>query len=272
MTHVQPEPKTPAPLAPVKVKTKDSAQGSFRANLFADKISLSWWFPQILDDETKNWQIWVSKRSRAILIQILIVSFVLFINVGVTIFAISHYGSDKGVGLIYQGGCDTAKKLDQWLQMLINFSQPGCSPTRADVNRAHQDGKWLDIGVPSLRKLKHISKWKRLAWVMLAVSSIPIHLMFNSAVFQSLPSNDYTIAVVKDSFLNGSLWNPETALANRGPYFPGTGSHAWNSPLRVDPPSFNSTEIVQSMQVAAMSGKYERRDLASCFALYDDYW
>jgi hypothetical protein len=32
------------------------------------------------------------------------------------------------------------------------------SPTRDEVNKAHEKKKWLDIGVPSFRNLGHIAK------------------------------------------------------------------------------------------------------------------
>lgn len=51
------------------------------------------------------------------------------------------------------------------------------APTRANVDRAHTDNRWVDIGVPSLRNLKFIGNWRRFAWVLLAFSSVLIHLM-----------------------------------------------------------------------------------------------
>ena len=48
---VAPEDKKDA--APLKVKANDAAE-SFRAARFAEKNILSWWFPQILDDEKKT--------------------------------------------------------------------------------------------------------------------------------------------------------------------------------------------------------------------------
>lgn len=172
----------------------------FRANSFAKKSTLSQWFPQIEFDEGDSWRIYLSRRSRALLMQILLIGIILSANLGLTIFAISHYGSQNGVGTIYEGDCERVKTLDQWLHLLINFLGTGmlsasnycmqlqAAPTRADIDRAHQaqsheqnhahqEGRWLDIGVPSLRNLQYISNWRRVAWVLLAISSIPVHLM-----------------------------------------------------------------------------------------------
>ena len=44
---------------------------------------------------------------------------------------------------------------------------------------------------------------------------------YNSAVFTSLASNDYTVAVVSDAFLDGEGWNL-TAAGLRGSSDPGS--------------------------------------------------
>ncbi|KAI1443085.1 hypothetical protein F5Y02DRAFT_226996 [Annulohypoxylon stygium] len=261
---------------------------SFRASRFAKKSALSQWFPQIKDDENNSNRIYFSRRSRALLLQILLIGIIFTANLGLTIFAIVHYESQNGVGTIYEGDCNKVKTLDQWLHLLINFLGTGmlsasnycmqlqAAPTRQDIDRAHEaeayrrdpnhsEGRWLDIGVPSLRNLRYISNWRRVGWVLLAISSIPIHLMYNSAVFQSLASNDYTIAVVKDSFVNGSSWNLTTAENNR------RGDYGWDE-SRVNPSNRNYTEIIQDMQDNVMGVGWEALNVSACYALYNDYF
>ncbi|KAK3339648.1 hypothetical protein B0T25DRAFT_523385 [Lasiosphaeria hispida] len=278
-TELEPiEPKKDAADVEVTSDPKDGTD-SFRATRFAEKTKLAWWFPQILDDETKNWRIWLSRRSRAILIQIGVVGLIFTTNLGLTIFAVSRYGSQNGVGLIYEGDCDKVRTLDQWIHLLINLLGTGmlsasnycmqlqAAPTRANINRAHQNGKWLDIGIPSLRNLKYISNWRRASWVLLALSSVPIHLIYNSAVFQSLSSSEYTVAVVRDSFLNGTSWNLTAAEERR------KGSPGWDlQDGRLNPPSFDYNEIIQGMQTAAKGGLYTQRNLSACFDLFNNYW
>jgi hypothetical protein len=271
--------KEPSQVQAVEGLKGDDAAASFRVSRFAEKDKLSWWFPQILDDEHKSWRIWLSRRSRAILIQIGVVGVILFTNLGFTIFAVSRYGSDKGVGLIYEGDCERVRTLDQWIHLLINLLGTGmlsasnycmqlqAAPTRANIDRAHRDDRWLDIGIPSLRNLRYISNWRRLSWALLALSSVPIHLIYNSAVFQSLSSNDYTVAVVKESFLDGASWNLTAAEERR------RGSAGWDLVGdRLNPPSFNYTEIILGMQTDVRQNRYMSRNISSCFALYDDYW
>ncbi|KAK3987182.1 hypothetical protein QBC44DRAFT_295501 [Cladorrhinum sp. PSN332] len=256
----------------------DTDDESFRAVNFADKHTLSWWFPKILDDETKSWHIWISKRSRAILIHLSIVNLVFFTNLSLTIFALARYGSQKAVGLIYEGDCDKVKSLDQWLHLLINLLSTGmlsasnycmqlqASPTRANVEKAHKNGKWVDIGVPSFRNLAYISNWKRLSWALLAFSSVPVHMLYNSAVFQSLASSIYTVAVVKDSFINGTSWDVNAAEENNE-----RDQAGWVH-KRPKAGMLNYTDIILNMQTEAINGRYEYLNSTECYKLYDEYF
>lgn len=87
---------------------------------------------------------------------------------------------------------------------------------------------------------------------------------YNSAVFQSLASNDYTIAVVQDSFLNGTSFDLVAAERNR------KGDYGWDD-SRVNPAQ-NYTRIIQEMQQEAMLGAYDQLNVTECFDFYDDYW
>jgi hypothetical protein len=81
------------------------------------------------------------------------------------------------------------KNLDLWVHLLINILSTGmlsasnfcmqlqAAPTRANVDQAHENNEWMDIGVSSYRNLKYISKSRKVAWALLAVSSLPIHFL-----------------------------------------------------------------------------------------------
>ncbi|KAF7521935.1 hypothetical protein G7054_g12302 [Neopestalotiopsis clavispora] len=252
------------------------AEKTIRAAPLAERETLSWWFPQINNDEKKSMRIWMSRRSRALMLQIIIASTIFLVNLGLTSAAVSRFPSQNGVGLIYSGDCDTVAKLDQWIHLLINVLSTGllsasnycmqiqAAPTRRDVDEAHARNTWLDIGVSSLRNLGYISRWRRFTWTLLALSSIPLHLLYNSAVFQSLASNDYTIAVVQDSFLNATSFDLVAAERNR------KGDNGWDDG-RVNPPQ-NYSRIIQEMQKEATLGAYDELNVTECFDFYDDYW
>lgn len=139
------------------------------------------------------------------------------VNLALTIWASKNFGVSGGVGTIQSGNCQQTKTLSIWLHLVINVLSTALlsasnycmqclsSPTRQDIDKAHAQNKWLDIGVPSVRNLRRIS-WKRIIlWWLLAISSLPLHLMYNSVVFDTLSAFDeYNVYVVSKDFLSGA--------------------------------------------------------------------
>ena len=78
------------------------------------------------------------------------------------------------------------------------------SPTRSEIDKAHSHGAWLDIGVPSMRNLGRLSTNRVVLWWLLAISSIPLHLLYNSAVFSTLGTNRFNAFFVSSDFTNGA--------------------------------------------------------------------
>jgi hypothetical protein len=81
--------------------------------------------------------------------------------------------------------CDKISVLNTCLHLLLNiafspviassnfFMQALNSPTQAEVDQAHVRGRWLEIGVPSLRNVVSVSPYKSLAWALFSLSSVP---------------------------------------------------------------------------------------------------
>ncbi|KAI1757385.1 hypothetical protein F4782DRAFT_478338 [Xylaria castorea] len=253
----------------------------FRAHGFANKQTLAGWFPRIDNNGDISLRCRLSKRNQALLLQVALIAAIFSTNLFILTYVSSKYPGRDGVGLLYAGDCNTIKTANRWLHLLINILSTGmlsasgfciqlqASPTRADIDKMHKLNKWLDIGAPSLRNLRYIGRWRLASCIVLALSSLPIHLIFNSAVFQSLASNDYTVAVVKDSFTIGAGWNISTAERNR------RGDHGWDNSLTVHPhvPQGQSYQsIIEGMQKDVMNGLYEPKNISDCYALYEDYW
>ncbi|KAI7155269.1 hypothetical protein KC349_g7102 [Hortaea werneckii] len=142
---------------------------------------------------------------------------ILLLNLILTIYAGTSYPHYGGLGLAFEGKCSAVNSWTTWLHVLINglssvllsasnyTMQCLCSPTRKEIDQAHARGDWLDIGVPSVRNIWRMN-WRRTGlWWLLALSSIPIHLLYNSAVFKSLAANQYYIMVVNEDFLQGNV-------------------------------------------------------------------
>ncbi|KAF5024391.1 hypothetical protein F66182_3477 [Fusarium sp. NRRL 66182] len=80
------------------------------------------------------------------------------------------------------------------------------APTRQEVDRAHSEGHWLEIGVSSLRNFGYLSRYKTFLWLLFSLSSVPLHLLFNGCVLESKASNGYHVLMASDGFLNGIRW------------------------------------------------------------------
>lgn len=130
-----------------------------------------------------------SKRSHTLGAQIVLVSAVLLANICLTIYGSVRYPSSGAVGLIYEGSCDEVNTLSLWLHVLISVlsllmlsasdycMQLQVSPTRADVDKAHEKGDWIDVGLHTLRNVRYVGAWRRASWAILALTSIPINVL-----------------------------------------------------------------------------------------------
>jgi hypothetical protein len=104
-----------------------------------------------------------------------------------------HSRSRREIGYLddhfFFGNCKTASRLSSLLHAIINILSTGilgCSnlclqlllaPTRGEVNKAHRNMDWLDIGVPSTRNFRKVPFSRRAVWLLLTLTSIPLHLL-----------------------------------------------------------------------------------------------
>ena len=148
---------------------------------------------------------------------------VLMINLILAIWALSKYGLNQGgIGTIQEGNCKTTRRLSLWLHLVINvlstlllgasnyYMQCLASPTRDEVDRAHRQNTWLDVGVPSVRNLTRISRYRIILWWLLIISGLPLHLFYNSVVFSTLSFQAYNVYaaspdLVSQKALNSSI-------------------------------------------------------------------
>ncbi len=136
-------------------------------------------------------------------------------NILVTAIASGKGRHDNGLALIQEGSCSKTKNIRVWLHLLINVlstvllaasnycMQCLSSPTRDDIDKAHAKRGWLDIGVPSLRNLQSIPPFRVVLWGLLASSSVPLHLLYNSAVISTQASQEYVAFVASPDLLSG---------------------------------------------------------------------
>lgn len=151
---------------------------------------------------------------------------VLVINIGLTIWASAKNGLLHGLITIQDGSCQKTKNLSLWLHLAINALSTSLlaasnycmqclsSPTRVEIDRAHSRHIWLDIGVPSVRNLRNIAKSRIVLWWLLAFSGIPLHLLYNSAIFSTLSSQEYSVYVASSQVVNDirTNWTAATTI------------------------------------------------------------
>ena len=118
------------------------------------------------------------------------VTFVLAVNLTLLIYVRKHYpvGSD-GLAVLLTGSCKTSKTAILWVELAVNIlstlllsasnncAQLVVAPTRDEIRKAHAKGEWLDIGVPSVKNLFAVGRWRVVCWGLLYVSSVPLHLL-----------------------------------------------------------------------------------------------
>ncbi|KAF1996466.1 hypothetical protein P154DRAFT_413151, partial [Amniculicola lignicola CBS 123094] len=144
---------------------------------------------------------------------------VCLLNLSATIWAArtpGNTGPAPGQATLFAGDCKKANTLNTWLHVLVNAlgtiilaSSNYCmqilsAPTRREVDRAHGKGQGLDIGILSLRNLRNISKRRTVLWSILAISSLPLHLLYDrDTIFFSDPDDNFYDP--SDTYLNPSL-------------------------------------------------------------------
>ena len=139
--------------------------------------------------------------------------FVFLINCVMAIAIHFKYGTHDGVSTAFEGDCDTASRWSLGFHIIINIlsslllsasnytMQVLNAPTRLECDKAHARGGWMDIGITSLHNISRITWPRRVLWLLLGVSSIPIHLLYNSAVFKTVDSNAYLIILATPLYL-----------------------------------------------------------------------
>ncbi|KAB8228665.1 uncharacterized protein BDW43DRAFT_212429 [Aspergillus alliaceus] len=167
--------------------------------------------PRIRTELREAWRFTVTSGALA-------ASVILLVNVITLIVMYAKFGAEDLTVTFFTGSCQTASRVTVASHLIINilstlllaasnFSmQCLSSPTRKEVDTAHARQHWLSIGVPNLRNLAFVSPPKTILWVVLAISSVPLHMLWNSTVFQTRATNNYLAVAVTKDFLNGGSW------------------------------------------------------------------
>ncbi|WJG35878.1 uncharacterized protein FOBCDRAFT_204566 [Fusarium oxysporum Fo47] len=166
---------------------------------------------------SKGWRV-------AILVGSITTAIALAINCGVLGWVRTHYDLDYGIASVFTGSCKKTKKIKLWSHLGINVlstlllaASNSCmqclvAPTRKEIDRAHE---------------------KR--------SSIPLHLVYNSIVFDSTAVNTFSTVTATPGFLNGTAFNVACM----------SWDEEWLSELRRSAPTYIRLEPAECIQIYA---------------------
>ena len=147
------------------------------------------------------------------------------------LFSISRPNSSLyAATIIFEGNCDKSSRLNLILHLLINISSSAAlassnffmqvlsSPSLQEIDQAHVWLRSLDIGIPSLHNLRLVSPFKSVGWFALLISSVPIHLLFNSAIFETtFYGSDWHLTIATEAYTQGAdFFPPGASLAAGG--------------------------------------------------------
>lgn len=142
---------------------------------------------------------------RTVVINCILAGVLAVIMVALALSAARISGSFHGNSVFWSGPCDTASTVNLILHLVLNiastailasskfFMQVVSSPSRREVDVAHERKRWIDIRVLSLRNLRYVSGFKATVWTLFMLTSVPIHLVFNSIIFEIEYAGKYGI-------------------------------------------------------------------------------
>jgi hypothetical protein len=115
---------------------------------------------------------------------------VLAFNIAILIIGATRArGFEKGFAVPMSGLAEDISWWSSGIHILINAlstlllaasnytMQVLSSPTRKDIDKAHARREYLDIGVLSTRNLSRIPRRRLFLFVLMGLSSIPVHLL-----------------------------------------------------------------------------------------------
>jgi len=179
-------------------------------------------------------------------------SFVLVTNCVAAIAIHSKYGIHDGVSTAFEGDCDVVNRWSLGLHVIINMlsslllsasnytMQVLNAPTRSECDKVHAQNKWLDIGITSLHNLTRITWPRRVLWLLLGFSSVPIHLFYNSAAFKTIDANTYRIVAATPLFLESDAFQQLPSVESK---------YTYRSDGRVEDPAEVLRQMYQSRKL-----------------------
>ena len=175
--------------------------------LFSKRWVRRWWRVQTCTD-IPQWKV-------GVLVFAGLTTVVFIVNLSILAWISHTYGFEDGIARLIDGDCQETATVNTWVHIAINVisslllggsnycMQTLVAPTRPEIDKAHSKQHTLDIGIPSLRNVWRTTNQKAYLWLLLAISSLPLHLAFNSIIFETIGTNGYDVILAYEEFLEG---------------------------------------------------------------------
>ncbi|KAJ5769280.1 hypothetical protein N7520_003839 [Penicillium odoratum] len=201
----------------IEVPSSKQGNPSFSVPRFASLDLIAPFYPEAdpHHPRAQTFRTWHTRRDIVLYTCCLIAILVFVLNLVTLLLGRRHFTG----GRVFYGNCSTSSRLSTLIHIAINilsslllFASNNClqmlvAPTRKEIDQAHKEKRWLDIGKLSIRNLLHIDRKRLVVSLILVLSSIPLHFLYNSAFFTTIPVNAYTWAIVTPEFLTGTPFN-----------------------------------------------------------------
>ncbi|KAM0813070.1 putative DUF6536 domain-containing protein [Seiridium cardinale] len=159
------------------------------------------------------------------LVNIILVSLAAALLLGCFIASIVRGSSSINIAsIIVEDECSHTSKVNLLLHLAINIVSSGIlassnfymqvlsAPSRKEIDHAHLLLRSLDIGIPSVKNIRFVSRFKQVCWLVLFLSSFPLHLLSNSAVFEtSYQGREWNMTMATEAFTHGATYFPPGA-------------------------------------------------------------
>ena len=163
----------------------------------------------------------VSGWRRLAAFNILGMSVLSIILLALLVFSSIRAGGLSKVLVLLDRPCHETERLNLWLHLVTNiistvilasanfFMQILTAPSRQEIDIAHAKKTYVEIGVQSLLNFPQLRKAKLRSWIGLLLTSLPLHLFFNSVVFETANGVSRHLTVMAaEPWLHGASYSP----------------------------------------------------------------
>lgn len=136
-----------------------------------------------------DWRHWLNGRDAMLWLAFASSFTVLCINLIVLIIYKAKGAQWNGLVTTFEGSCSLVSAYNTIAHVAVNIlstllfgasntcMQLLSAPSRKEIDECHRNEVWLDVGIQSFRNIRYMKKTKAVILVLLAISSLPLHLM-----------------------------------------------------------------------------------------------